>query len=250
MHPRISNPTVLQLELSVAPVLEAISLDPVSAYLDGTKSHENAEVRGVLAPLAKLASDHGIAVVVIQHLNKNSGDNAMYRSMGSIGFVAAARAAYIVTKDKDNQDRRLVMPVKNNLAKDTTGLAYSVVESGNGAPMLVWEPDPVLITADEALGRSDSNEEKTKIEWAKQVLGVVLAKGPVSAAEINREAKQAGISMSTLNRAKDKLDIKPKKTDFKGGWVWSLPVCEDVQTGEDTVSEEVGILDGNEHLGS
>lgn len=241
---------VLEELLPTLPDCRLLIIDPVSAYLDGTKSHENAEVRGVLAPLAKLASDFGVAVVVVQHLNKNSGDNAMYRSMGSIGFVAAARAAYIVTKDKDNQDRRLVMPVKNNLAKDTTGLAYSIVESGNGAPMLVWESEPVLITADEALGRSDTNEEKTKIEWAKQVLLSVLANGPVTAAEINREAKQAGISVSTLNRAKDRLGIKPKKTDFKGGWVWSLPANEDIQTSEDTASGVVDILGRDEHLGS
>ncbi|MDD3531025.1 MAG: AAA family ATPase [Candidatus Pacebacteria bacterium] len=241
--------TVLEDLLRTLSDCRLLVIDPVSAYLDGTKSHENAEVRQVLAPLAKLAADFGVAVVVVQHLNKNSGDNAMYRSMGSIGFVAAARAAYIVTKDKDNQERRLVMPIKNNLAKDTLGLAYSVVEASNRAPMLVWESEAVTITADEALGRSDSDEEKTKIEWAIQVLEVVLADGPVAATEVNREARQAGISQSTLHRAKDKLGVKPKKASFKDGWVWSLPNREGVQISEDATPKEVGILGMDEHLG-
>lgn len=234
--------------LPTLPDCRLLIIDPISAYLGGTDSYNNSEVRGLLAPLAKLAADYAVAVVLVQHLNKSSGGGAMYRSMGSIAFVAAARAAYVVTKDRENPLRRLVMPVKNNLAKDVTGLAYSVIEAKNGQPVIAWEKDPVTITADEALVPSDSYEEKTHIEWAVEILKLILAEGPKSAAEVKKEATQAGLTDKTLRRAREKLGIKPRKRDFKSGWMWSLPHHEDAQESQDAPSKNEGNLGGNGHL--
>lgn len=239
----------LEEQLSSLPDCKLLIIDPVSAYLDGTDSHNNTDVRGLLAPLAKLAADNDIAVVLVQHLNKSSGSSAMYRAMGSVAFIAAARAAYVVTKDKDNPERRLVMPVKNNLAKDSTGLAYSVIEAENGAPVIAWETEPVMMTADEALTPSDTNEEKTDTEWAKEVLQIALSNGPKPVAEVQKEAKQAGISPKSLRTAREKLGVKPKKVGFNAGWVWSLPQREDAQKGEDALSQSEGILGVEGHLG-
>lgn len=235
--------------LSTIPDCRLLVIDPISAYLDGTDSHNNSDVRGLLAPLAKLAADYDIAVVLIQHLNKSSGSSAMYRSMGSIAFAAAARAAYIVTKDQNNPERRLVVPVKNNLAKDNTGLAYSVVEAENGAPMIVWETEPVTMTADEALVPSESDKAKTGTDWAEDVLLVILANGPVSAAKVRKEAAAAGVSVKEQRMAQQRLGIKPKKTGFNGCWVWSLPGHEDASKDEGAQPEIKGILVAAGHLG-
>lgn len=240
---------VLETLLSKRPECRLLVIDPISAYLEGADSHNNTDVRGLLAPLAKLAADHSIAVVLVQHLNKNSGSSAMYRSMGSVAFIAAARAAYIVTKDHQNPERRLVMPVKNNLAKDNTGLAYSVITAENGAPLIVWESEPVTITADEALAPSDSNDEKTDGDWATEVLKDILLDGPMQVVDVNSEAKSAGISQKSLRRAKEKLGIKSKKGGFKGGWVWSLPGHEGAQVDEDALPEREGTLGVGGHLG-
>src|SRR5690606_1952082 len=40
-------------------------VDPVSAYCGRADSHTNAEVRGMLAPIAKLAERHGVAIVAV-----------------------------------------------------------------------------------------------------------------------------------------------------------------------------------------
>lgn len=239
---------VLEELLPTLPDCRLLVIDPISAYLDGTDSHNNTDVRGLLAPLAQLASRHKIAVALIQHLNKSSGGSAMYRSIGSVAFIAAARAAYVVTKDQNNPDRRLVMPVKNNLAKDNTGLAYSVITAENGAPILVWESEPVTITADEALSLPDNNEEKTDTDWAVLFLNDLLAEGPIRADEVHKEAGKAGITKKPLRRAQEQLGIKPKKSAFKGGWVWDLP-HEDAQKDEVALSQDEGILGVKGHLG-
>jgi putative DNA primase/helicase len=224
-----------------------VVIDPVSAYLDGADSNNNSDIRGLFAPLADLAAQHKIAIVLVSHLNKNSGGNALYRTMGSLAFTAAVRAAYIVTKDQHNPERRLLMPAKNNLAKDSTGLAYSVITAENGAPVIVWESEAVTITADEALALPESSEQHTATDDAIDFLADFLSNGSAKASDIQKEARTLGISAKCLNRARTKLGIQSKKFDFAGGWVWSL--SEDSLGSEDAPLKIAGILGEAGHLG-
>ena len=66
-----------------------VIVDPLTAYCGKVDSHKNAEVRAVLAPLSALAAKHGVAVLAISHLTKAQGQ-AIHRTLGSLGFVAAA----------------------------------------------------------------------------------------------------------------------------------------------------------------
>ena len=94
-----------------------IVIDPITAYLGNIDSHRNAEVRAVLAPLAAMAAEIDAAVVCISHMTGRR-DRGHAQSHGSLGFVAAARAAYLVAKDPEDETRRLFLPMKNNIAKD------------------------------------------------------------------------------------------------------------------------------------
>ena len=233
--------------LSSLPECRLLVIDPISAYLDGTESHNNSDVRGLLAPLAALAAQYKIAVVAVSHLNKGSSGNALYRAMGSLAFVAAARAAYVVTKDEHNPQRRLFLPAKNNLAQDTTGLAYTVVTAPNGAPVIAWESELITITADEALAIPEPNEERNATDEAMEFLRDTLATAPMQVSQVQKEARQAGISEKCLCRAREKLGVRSTKSDYAGGWVWGLP--EDAQGAEDAPPKTEGTLDAPGHLG-
>lgn len=239
--------TTLSDLLSHLPNCNLVIIDPISAYLDSTDSNNNSDIRGLLAPLAELASKHKVAIVLISHLNKNSGGNASYRVMGSLAFTAAVRSAFIVTKDKNNPERRLFMPLKNNLGKDSTGFAYSIIEI-NGAPTIAWELEPVKITIDEALNSSESGSEPNATDEAVEFLKFVLFNGPVKADEAFKEAKQAGIKEKPLRIAREKLGIKPRKIGFNNGsyWVWEL--VEDAQKNEDAQPKIQGIFEVSGHL--
>jgi RecA-family ATPase len=60
----------LAAKLTASRSAKLVIIDPISAYLGAIDSHKDAEVRGALAPLAKLAADHGVAVVCVTHFEK------------------------------------------------------------------------------------------------------------------------------------------------------------------------------------
>jgi RecA-family ATPase len=199
-----------------------IQIDPISAYLGGTDSHKNADVRALLSPLSDLAERFDVAIVVVTHLNKGSG-SAMYRSVGSIAFTAAARTAWAVTKDKDEPARRLMLPVKNNLGNDESGMAYRVETAANEAPFIMWEPETIEVDINDALSR-DSDELRTERDEAKEWLQVELYNGPVLCTDLQKSARDAGHSWSTVRRAKRELGIKSKRSGFhQGKWLWYHP---------------------------
>ena len=202
-----------------------ITVDPISAYLGKVDSHNNAEIRAVLAPLADMAQKYSVAVVGITHFNKSSA-GALYRAMGSLAFVAAARAAYAVTKCKDDPDRRLFLPLKNNLGDDKTGFAYTIQTGDNGAPYVAWEPEQVTVTADEAMAPG-TDEEAPALREAMDWLIEELRHGMVKVKDLQKVARDAGLSWRTVRRAKDRIGVKSEKRTFDGQWQWVLPINPD-----------------------
>src|SRR5205823_4996960 len=114
-------------------------------YMGKTDSYKDAEVRELLAPLAKLAERYHVAMLIVAHLNKGGkgAQSATSRVSGSIGLVNAARAAFIVTKDGSDERRRLLLPGKNNLGNDSDGFAYRIVAEESEIPRVVWEQQRV-----------------------------------------------------------------------------------------------------------
>lgn len=207
-----------------------IVIDPITAYLGEADSHKNAEIRALLSPLSDLAAKHGAAVVCVSHLNKSAGGEALMRVTGSLAFVAAARAAFIVTKDPEDDTRRLFLPLKNNIGNDQTGLAFRVesaqVKSAAGlieTSRIVWEPDPVTMTANEAMQPLGDPEERSALDDARLFLLGLLADGPVKAKQIQQDSNGAGFNWRTIQRAADRLNIERHKDGMRGGWSWRLP---------------------------
>lgn len=239
----------LDARLALLPGCKIVIVDPLSAYLAGTDSHKNADVRSLLAPLSDMAARRKVAVLCVSHLNKSAGP-AMYRTTGSLAFVAAARAAYAVARDQDNPARRLVLPIKCNLSPDSTGLAYRIGVAQNGSPVIEWESQPVTASADDVLAMmredpSERGEREEAIAWLEQF----LADGPRSANEVKAEARAAGLSWSTVRRAQDVLGIRPSKTQFRGSWEWALPT-KVLTEAEDAQPQDMGNFGNIEHLGA
>ena len=121
-------------------------------------------------------------------------------------------------KDPDNPNRRLFLPAKNNVGKDQSGLAFSVepftLPSGIETSRVLWEPDPVLITADEAMASAPEEGERTMTEDAIALLRDALSFGRVLSKDIKRQATEAGISDKALRTARERLAIIPSREGF------------------------------------
>jgi hypothetical protein len=177
-----------------------------------------------MGPFAKLTAKHNAAFLAISHLNKGEG-NALYRITGSLAFVALARAAFLLTHDKEQPERKLLLRVKNNLSPLRTGLAFSLVAIGeDSVPTLAWETEPVEMTANDALAPVPRASGETKLEAVEKWLRATLADGPVLQETIEADAKGVGISTTgVLRRAKKELGVISRKRTYQGKYEWSLP---------------------------
>ena len=215
-----------------------VIIDPLSAYLGGgTDSYKDAEVRRVIALLTKLAERLGIAVVGVAHLTKSADRKAIHRSLGSVAFAAAARTVLAVAKDPDDELRRFLVAVKNNLGPEPPALAYRLVDG-----RVEWEPDAVCgLHADQLLGVVVNDGEGHD---AVTFLQEELADGPVPSETLLKASNRVGISSPTLRRAKQRLGIESQKCGFgaSGKWSWSLPpkvITEDGSSPKMLTSPEV-----------
>lgn len=236
---------VEQLEKAVSKLanVRAVIIDPLSAYLGAADSRKNAEVRGLLAPVASLSARYGAAIMCISHLRKSAGA-PVHRAIDSIAFAAAARSVWAVAGDPNNSVRRLMVPVKQNLAPDIGGLSFEVAAT-SGVPVVVWDGSPVAVDIQEVLGGLDSDSERSVRAEAQDWLRNSLREGPVRASDVQSECRAAGLSWATVRRAKSSLGVVAAKVGFgtkESRWEWRLPnsgegeQCEDAQPHISNVS--------------
>ena len=206
-----------------------VIIDPLMAYLPSdVNAHRDQDVRRALAPLAALAERTGAAILCIRHLNKQAGGHALYRGGGSIGIIGAARVGLLVARDPDDDERRVVAVTKNNLAAEPPSLAFRLVEDAEiGVARVEWLGESEHGASALLAARTDDPDEGSALAEAVEVLRTILADGPVSAKDAEREATSgAGISRATLLRARKAAGVIAEKVGRPGAsgqfWQWRL----------------------------
>jgi putative DNA primase/helicase len=234
----LSNLEAVAIEYSP----KLVVIDPLFAYTGGkTDIHRANECRAISAPLAVIAQRCGCAIVAVRHLSKSrGGGNALNAGIGSIDFAAAARSVLLVGQDPDDHSKRALVQSKNNLAPIGEGIAYAL-EDGR----FRWTGATTL-TATRILSLPSNEEERDARSEAVEFLLSALADGPRASKEIEAEARSAGISESTLRRAKRRLGVRAvKEGGYFGGakqqWLWVMP--EDAHPLYEKAQEQ-----GTEHL--
>jgi RecA-family ATPase len=212
-----------------------VVVDPLMAFLSGdTNSHRDQDVRRALAPLSGLAEKTGAAVLVVRHLNKAAANNPLYRGGGSIGIIGAARMAFVVGKDPQDENRRVLASTKNNLALPPQSLMFGLEEAESGSVRVNWLGQSE-VSAKDILATPQDQEHADARSEAVEFLNDVLACGPLPAKQVVEEADDAGIAEKTLRRAKKILDVMVYRENAtgehrgSGRWMWKLPVVELVE---------------------
>ena len=225
--------------------VKMVIIDPISAYLGVGKvdSFRATDVRAILGPLKELAEEMRLSILGVLHFNKKTDiTNVVLRISDSLAYGAAARHVYAIVDDPDNS-RKLLIKGKNNLApRDQQTLAFTVEdkEVGNDpktgapirAPYLIWQAEPVDITAVEAMQAVAESKSPSARDNAAQFLEALLGGGPVELTEVLEAGKENGHSRNMLRDVLKKLggDIKHDGELVNGSrkWRWHLaPMKED-----------------------
>jgi putative DNA primase/helicase len=204
-----------------------IVIDPITAYLGrGVNSWKDDSIRGALGPLQEMARRRSAAVVLVAHLNKSQDGDPLRRIGGSVGLAAIARSALLVGRDPhdpdgDSGNRRVVAHIKSNLGEHAPSLLYAIEQHHLAELTTARLVDQGTVLYDgRDLLRDTSTEGRGAVAEACQFLQERLADGPVPAQEVETAAHEAGISKTTLRRARSLLDIQAKKTGVR--WTLSL----------------------------
>ena len=247
---------LLEAAITKAGTVRLVIIDPISSYMGETDSHKNTDVRSVLEPIGEMAARLRVAVVAVSHLSKGDSTSAITRVIGSIGFVGAARAAYMVARDPDDDSRRLFVPIKNNVGPDSRGLAFRIAQTSLPqeiiASYIIWEDVHITQTANEILAaNSDPGADKSAKEEAEEFLLESLATGPMPQKEIRSHADAAGISWASLKRAKRALDVEASRLGgigASGRWIWHLPSPKELKNPYGVQISNASPLDAFEPL--
>jgi RecA-family ATPase len=189
-----------------------VVIDPLTHYVGKDMDMSRAsDMRRLTSSLSAIAEKYECSFLVINHLNKAKGGKNLYRGLGSIDIAASARSVMMLERSENDPDIRILQHIKSSLAPEGRALAFRI------------DKDSII----NFLGKYDDisddelNEpEETKRKHAMDVLKGLLSGGPMPSAAVQRACSEAGISESTVNRAKKEMGVRSiRKADV---WYWTL----------------------------
>lgn len=198
-------------------------IDPIQSYIGNDSDLQIAgKARKLMRRIGMWASTYNCAVVLIGHFSKKEGTKDLYRGLGSIDVVAAARSVLQVEKSSEDEDIRIVRQVKNSLDSKGADLSFEIrpftgfrwlgVDSEQSSASNTLA-EPVFDTL-----------PKNKHELAAILIKKALEKGAIESMEIRRIMAEHRIGDKTMNEVKAELGIKPYRK--MRTWYWVLPGVE------------------------
>jgi hypothetical protein len=196
-----------------------IIVDPLISYMPQyADAHNSTDIRSVLGRLKRLAETTGAAILIVRHLTKTPREKAIYRGVGTVDMIAAARSACLVGLHPDDPDLRVIAHIKHNVSMKGPSYAFELIQGKESeVPQLKWHGE-VELAAEQILQLPQ--QEPRPIEHAIEFLKTELKDGPRSVDELLDKAQTRTISKRTLDRAKQDLKVVSRKNG--AGWTWRL----------------------------
>ena len=207
-------------QIDADPAIKLLVIDPLNSFLGQVDYFKDTSVRAVLAPLCRFLEEREIAGLGVVHLNKKIDLGGIYRIGGSIAFAGVARSILAVTQHPEDEDRRLLRPLKMNYAKRPAALSFRIDDDLR----LSFDLDPVPIDHDEALSHK-APENGADNSFAAEWLRERLADGGEELKALMMAAADVGISRRTLFYVKKKIGIITHASGYRKDRtsVWELP---------------------------
>lgn len=186
--------------------------DTAQRYMGNVNMNNMIEVTECLKKVTKLAQKYSFAAILVMHLNK-SDKKDLYRIGGSVGFVGIARSVLLIENLKDSESEKVLIHIKCNVGKKGLPVVFEITDNG-----VVFKYRCNL----EELNLEDNEKPKTtQKDNAKKLIIDTLSKGEIESQTLIDMALEKGISKSTLDRAKEELNIISFQKERK--WISKLP---------------------------
>jgi hypothetical protein len=187
---------------------DLVVVDTLATFLGGERDmHRQNDVQEFLSDLTYAARDTGSAILAIAHMNKQTGEDPIYRINGSIGFAAGVRSINYLGRDPDDPNRIALAHGKSNVAgKGQTHLFEKRGGGRNDVPVLeavgTSEYDEVEVCRNEKrpVGRPPVEKDRA----AEFIIDALSAK-PIPWSDVSTRARRAGITEGTLDLVRAEL---------------------------------------------
>lgn len=106
-------------------------VDPIMSVISGTlDTHKDREVRQALDPLSRFASETGVGVLGLIHVNKSSTTDPLNSVMASRAFTAVARSVLycVLDPESEGEDQYLFGHPKCNVGPKQATVGYRIIE--------------------------------------------------------------------------------------------------------------------------
>jgi archaellum biogenesis ATPase FlaH len=184
-----------------------IIIDPIMALLGANvDSYRDQDVRSITTPLARLAEELDVIVLVVRHPNKSVRSDALMRGGGSMAFIGAARVGWVVGKDPNDENRRILAISKSNLASMADSLQFELVNDSEFECARIQWLGISSVSADNLYSEQnpdEKNQTDEAIDWLQDFLG----DSEVDSKVAKQKATDAGVSEKALRRAREKLKV-------------------------------------------
>lgn len=108
----------------------------------------------MLRQLAAWAAMYDCAVVLIGHLNKKQSSKDLYRGLGSIDLVAAARSVLHIERLPEDEDIAVIHHVKSSLTQKSKDVYFTL----DANHRVEWLEQPFEVPARQVYKTDDRNE--------------------------------------------------------------------------------------------
>lgn len=216
-----------------------ILLDPLMSRLNAKlDTHNDADVRRALEPLAELTARTDCSILGLIHHNKSGSTDPLNAVMGSKAFTAVARSVHTVLDDPDDDDgnTRLFGTVKNNLGRTDVGtLTFTLhthildTEDGPAATSKIVFGEPRRDRIADAMRRTfEQNGDKSATQDAAGWLADYLSMngGQAESADAKKAARAAGHGEKPLRLARERLGVHISYAGRPRRSYWELNVTQ------------------------
>jgi RecA-family ATPase len=203
-----------------------IVIDPWQEFLDDIASTSNEKLRSMLLRIQKVAEETGTTIVLCGNFSKSRSGSDLAKGLGGSEMMITLRSILTVTEDpyKNNLIRMLKTSKMSFKEKETlpVGLKQESDYTLSYFPWRDYEASQENKTLsemkenspkeqEEKISPNEGNDTDREIRKAVAFLKDILQDGPMDSLVLYEQAMEAGISKSTLYRAKRGAGVHSKR---------------------------------------